>query len=141
MHHAWAGSENQRYGGLATETTIDKPNQQTEQRHQPNPNQHTTERVIANPIKNEDRRNEQEKKAAGGSRLAANQTLRGVQLDAIAEVEDLKVRVGCGHLGFGTSFGRRSSVSQTNPALLNTSTDQDGHVFYHGAMIGVEVMW
>lgn len=37
--------------------------------------------------------------------------------------------------------GDNASVSQTNPALLNTRTDHDGHVFYQGAMIGVEVMW
>lgn len=37
--------------------------------------------------------------------------------------------------------GDNASASQTNPAILNTSTDSDGHVFYHGAMIGLEIIW
>lgn len=37
--------------------------------------------------------------------------------------------------------GDNASVSQSNPSLLNTSTDSNGQVFYHGAMIGLEFMW
>lgn len=37
--------------------------------------------------------------------------------------------------------GDNASLSQTNPSLLNTRTDHDGHAFYHGAMIGVEFIW
>jgi hypothetical protein len=40
-----------------------------------------------------------------------------------------------------TLAGDNASVSQINPVLLNNSLDYDGHVFYHGAMIGLEMMW
>jgi hypothetical protein len=37
--------------------------------------------------------------------------------------------------------GDNASISQTNPSLLTNSLDNDGHVFHHGAMIGLEIMW
>lgn len=37
--------------------------------------------------------------------------------------------------------GDNASVSLLDPGLLNTNLDHDGHVFYHGAMIGIEMMW
>jgi hypothetical protein len=37
--------------------------------------------------------------------------------------------------------GDNASASQLNPSLLNTHLNDNGHVFYHGAMLGAEFMW
>ncbi len=37
--------------------------------------------------------------------------------------------------------GDNASLSLQNPSLLNTTTDQNGSAFLHGAMAGVEVTW